>query len=151
MIEEDRLQRRQELRHELSEINKTLSGAAKRAKVTDYEKFQNAGYEGLYGMNTCTLKSHRNMVPKTHLLDYMGELELSAHIRKARLTIGFIEARGSRCELEACELHRLAGQKTRNLFLALDKRPENELVEKPLKLKRLKAAQHKNIDGAQPS
>ena len=44
------------IRGEISEHERTLSGTAKRAGVTEYGLFQNAGYRGLYNMNLRELR-----------------------------------------------------------------------------------------------
>jgi DNA-damage-inducible protein D len=67
------------IRDELREGNKSLSGVAKKAGVTDYAKFQNAGYRGLYNMMNWELARHRE-IQIDELIEYMGRTELAANL-----------------------------------------------------------------------
>ena len=129
MTEDERIQERKDLRSALTDINKQLAGAAKAAGVTDHEKFQNAGYTGMYLMNTESLKKHRGLDHKVHLLDYMGAWELSAHIMKDELTLGLFDLEGATNEYAANDLHQKAGTSVRNRFLFFRRKIEDEPVE----------------------
>ena len=59
------------IREELTDGNKALAGVAKVAQVSDYAKFQNAGYMGLYNMPSWKLAKRRG-VEKTKLFDGNG-------------------------------------------------------------------------------
>lgn len=67
------------IREELTEGNKSLASAAKKAGVHDYAKFANAGYLGMYNMPSWKLEKKRN-VKKGKLMDYMGRTELAANL-----------------------------------------------------------------------
>lgn len=71
------------IRDELSTHEKSLSGVAKNAGVTNkgYALFQNSGYRGMYNMNLNQLKNHKGMTKKGRtLLDFMGKEELAANL-----------------------------------------------------------------------
>jgi DNA-damage-inducible protein D len=68
------------IRDKVSHEEKSLSGVAHRAGVTNYAFFQNAGYRGLYNMNISQLKSVKKLPDGGMLLDYMGKEELAANL-----------------------------------------------------------------------
>lgn len=49
------------IREELADGNKSLASTAKAANVTDYAKFQNAGYLGMYNMESWKLEKKRGV------------------------------------------------------------------------------------------
>ena len=67
------------MREEIKEGNKSLSSAAKEAGVSDYARFTNAGYLGMYNMLNVQL-AHRRGVDKTKLFETMGRTELAANL-----------------------------------------------------------------------
>lgn len=67
------------VREELTEGNKSLASTAKNAGVVDYAKFQNAGYLGMYNMESWRLAERRN-VKRDKLMDSMGRTELAANL-----------------------------------------------------------------------
>ncbi|PID66784.1 MAG: damage-inducible protein D [Gammaproteobacteria bacterium] len=69
------------IRKEISEHEKTLSGTASSAGVTEYALFQNAGYRGMYNMNLRELKGYKGLQKTSRsLLDFMGKDELAANL-----------------------------------------------------------------------
>lgn len=68
------------VRDEVTQQEKSLSGAAHRAGVTNYSFFQNAGYRGLYNMNLGALKNRKRLPSGAVLLDFMGKEELAANL-----------------------------------------------------------------------
>ena len=83
---------RVQIRDEVSEREKGLVSAAKKAGVVDYGLFQNAGYRGMYNMNLTRLKNVKGLGDmKRSLLDFMGKRELAGNLfriteTEARLT-----------------------------------------------------------------
>lgn len=67
------------IRDEIKEGNKSLSSVAKNAGVTDYAKFTNAGYRGMYNMYNFQLAKKRG-VEKEKLFESMGRTELAANL-----------------------------------------------------------------------
>lgn len=86
------------LREELSEANKWLSSIAKKAGVTDYGAFVNAGYLGMYNMQNKQLAEYKKQDTSVNLLDMMGKIELSANLLRI-----------SMCE-KAIKLNKIIGQ-----------------------------------------
>lgn len=71
------------IRDEVSTHEKSLSGVAKNAGVTNkgFALFRNAGYRGMYNMNLNALKNYKGMTKKGRtLLDFMGKDELAANL-----------------------------------------------------------------------
>ena len=66
-------------REEIKEGHKALNAAAKKAGVTDYAKFTNAGYRGMYNMMNVELAKRRN-IDKDYLFETMGRTELAANL-----------------------------------------------------------------------
>nr|VFJ57520.1 MAG: DNA-damage-inducible protein D [Candidatus Kentron sp. FM]VFJ57806.1 MAG: DNA-damage-inducible protein D [Candidatus Kentron sp. FM]VFK11604.1 MAG: DNA-damage-inducible protein D [Candidatus Kentron sp. FM] len=68
------------VRDQLSQHEKSLSGAAQQAGVTSYALFQDKGYRGLYNMSLGRLKQYKGYIGNRPLLDFMGETELAANL-----------------------------------------------------------------------
>lgn len=68
------------IRSEVSEREKSLSGVVFKAGVENYGFFQNAGYRGMYNKNMSQLKKARGIDDKKSLLDFMGKEELAANL-----------------------------------------------------------------------
>ncbi len=66
------------VREELKENNKHLASAAKEAGITNYPKFTNAGYLGMYNKMNWQLANERG-IKKEKLLEHMGRTELAAN------------------------------------------------------------------------
>lgn len=80
MVEQAENIERVMVRDEVTQQEKSLSGAAHRAGVTNYSFFQNAGYRGLYNMNLSALKNRKRLPSGGVLLDFMGKEELAANL-----------------------------------------------------------------------
>ena len=74
------------IRDELTEGNKSLVSIAKLAGVQNYAYFQDAGYRGLYNMNSIQLKHRRKIDEKSNLADFMGRTELAANLFRVTQT-----------------------------------------------------------------
>ena len=78
------------LRTEMLKHNSLLASAAKDAGVIDakdYAKFQNYGYQGLYGgMTAKDIHSHKGLKKSQKILDHMGSTELAANLFRATQT-----------------------------------------------------------------
>jgi DNA-damage-inducible protein D len=71
---------RVQIRGEISEREKALSGTAGARGVTQYAFFQNAGYRGMYNMDMNQIRRLK-MVPNGRSpLDFMGKTELAANL-----------------------------------------------------------------------
>lgn len=77
-------QKRVEVRKELAKHSKQLFSTAKKAGVTNYAEFQDAGYQGLYGgMRKSDLVQKKWIPPKEAIFDYMSSEELGANLFRA--------------------------------------------------------------------
>jgi DNA-damage-inducible protein D len=68
------------IREEITVHERSLSSTAKRAGVTEYGLFQNAGYRGLYNMHFNQLKAFRGTPSGRSPLDFMGGVEMAANL-----------------------------------------------------------------------
>ncbi len=76
------------IRDELKDGTKLLNAAAKSAGVTNYGKFADAGYMGLYNMHTGQVKKAKGFDSNSNipLADYMGRTELAANLFRVTMT-----------------------------------------------------------------
>ena len=87
---------------------------AKEAGVKNFDRFNNAGYKGLYNMYNFQLAKKRD-VPRKDLLEYMGRTELAVKSLQTALTEEKIK-NGKITGQESLEnAHREVGGKVRNL------------------------------------
>lgn len=96
---------RMAIREDISEREKSLSGVASTAGVTEYGLFQNAGYRGMYNCNISRLREMRGLPRNRSPLDFMGKQELAANLFRITETEAKIRNSGIRgqvpCELAA--------------------------------------------------
>lgn len=104
------------IRDEIKEGNKSLSSVASRAGVTDYAKFSNAGYMGLYNMNNWQLARRRN-IDKRDLQDYMGRAELAANLFRITQTEERIKNRNIKGQANLESTHQDVGREVREVIL----------------------------------
>lgn len=109
--------RRLMLRGELTEHNKALTTAARRAGVEsglDYAIFQNHGYKGLYGgLGAKDIHAAKGLSKKQQILDHMGSTELAANLFRATQTEDKLRREGVRGKREANQTHFEVGAKVR--------------------------------------
>jgi DNA-damage-inducible protein D len=114
-------EKRLQLRLRVMENNRRLAGAAKKAGVTRYPIFQDAGYRGMYGgMGVADVKAQKGIPPSEDLLDNISRLELSAHDFRATLTEHRLNREGVSNEQRAIETHRSVGEQVRGVMLRDD-------------------------------
>lgn len=104
------------IREELTDGNKSLAGVAKAAQVTDYAKFQNAGYLGMYNMESWKLAKRRG-VEKTKLFDGMGRAELAANLFRVTMTEEQIKNRNLKGQAQLEQTHYNVGKEVREMVL----------------------------------
>ncbi len=100
------------IRSEISEGNKALSKTIARHGVSDYAKFNLAGYEGMYGMSNQELAERRN-IDKEKLLDYMGRTELAANLFRITQTEERIRSQKLQGQYQLEAAHRDVGKEVR--------------------------------------
>lgn len=104
------------IREELSEGNKSLASVVNRAGVTDFAKFQNAGYLGMYNMPSWKLEKSRN-VKKGTLMDYMGRTELAANLFRVTQTEERIKSQNIKGQRELENTHLEVGKAVRKMTI----------------------------------
>lgn len=82
------------IRDDISARERSLSGVAQQAGVTQYGLFQNAGYRGLYNMNLSELRRRKGVPDHRTPLDYMGKTELAANLFRITQTEEKIHRQG---------------------------------------------------------
>ena len=156
-IEEANKVERLNVRDEVSERERSLSGVAKNAGVLNYAFFQAAGYRGMYNMSMSKLREIRSIPLNKTPLDFMGKDELAANlfrITQTELKIKNENIRGqTRLEVTAENV----GQEVRDAMIRISNvAPENlpkssdisevkkELKAKSKKIKQIDNKKNKN-------
>jgi DNA-damage-inducible protein D len=137
------------IRGEVSEENKKLFSTAKRAGVTRFGSFNDAGYRGLYGMTLDKIETKKG-IKKGELLDRAGTTELAANLFRITQTEEKIKKDNIRGDDHASRAHFMVGGKVRQTIKDIGgTTPENLPPEKHIKelkseKKKLLKAEHKN-------
>jgi DNA-damage-inducible protein D len=120
------------IRDELTDSNKSLCSVAKAAGVSDYAKFTNAGYLGMYNMPNWKLANQRGIESK-NLLNHMGRAELAANLFRTTMTEERIKNFKIKGQQALESTHYEVGKKVRD-FVSEEtgKKPEQLPVERPL-------------------
>jgi methylphosphotriester-DNA--protein-cysteine methyltransferase len=104
------------LRNQIVEENKKLAGTAKRAGVEDkyYGKFQNRGYQGLYGgRGADEIRAFKGLPANAKILDHMDSTELAANLFRITQTDEKLRNENIRGREAACDAHFEVGSKVR--------------------------------------
>lgn len=137
------------IRSEMSDREKSLSGVARAAGVTNYQFFQNAGYRGLYNMNLSALRRLKGVPEKRTPLDFMGREELAANLFRITQTELKIKNESIRGQQRAEVAAEHVGREVRNTMIRVSNtRPEHlpsatDLVEVKSSLKESQRAMKK--------
>ncbi len=130
-------QKRLYLRNQVVEQNKLLAKAAKGAGVqnTQFGKFYNRGYQGLYGgRNMDEIRTYKKLPDKAQILDHMGSTELAANLFRITQTEERLRSKGIRGSEAACDAHYEVGAKVRQTMSELSGiMPENLPVAEDVK------------------
>ncbi len=103
------------LRDELKKHNNSLQEAADQAGVTNYGKFQNFGYMGLYGgKKAADIHQLKGLKKSQKILDHMGSEELAANLFRATQTDAKLRREAIQGENEANLTHYTVGKKVRS-------------------------------------
>jgi DNA-damage-inducible protein D len=134
------LEKRKALRDRVKVSVKKLGDAAMSAGVTNYGRFHNEGYLGLYGMSLKQLKDLKGLPANEELLDCIGRAELAANEFKNTQTELKLRNEDVQGENLACETHREVGRQVRKFMSEQGQTaPENLPIEPSLKRRRPKA------------
>lgn len=107
---------RLELRESISEFNKALAEAARRAGVlsANFGRFNDAGYKGLYGgLGVEDLKTKKGISQKEDVLDRMGRSELAANAFRVTQTEDKLRRERIIGQTKAIETHHEVGKTVR--------------------------------------
>lgn len=100
------------IRKEVMEYNKRLFRTAKKAGVTRFGSFNDAGYRGLYGMPLSALEVKKE-IGKGDLLDRAGTTELAANLFRITQTDEKLKKDHIRGDISATQTHFMVGGKVR--------------------------------------
>lgn len=135
------------IRGQVSEHNKKLFKTAKKAGVTKFGSFNDAGYKGLYGMPLAEIENKKE-IKKGELLDRAGATELAANLFRITQTDGKLRKDNIKGNYNATQTHFMVGGKVRQTIkdiggtLPEDLQPERHIKElKNEKKKLLKGKQ----------
>lgn len=104
------------LRNQIVEENKRLASTAKGAGVEnkDFGKFQNRGYQGLYGgRGVDDIRAYKGLPPGAKILDHMDSTELAANLFRITQTDEKLRNERIRGREAACDAHYEVGAKVR--------------------------------------
>lgn len=103
------------IRDELKEGNKSLASAAKKAGLTNFAYFHNAGIRGLYNMPNWDLARKRD-ISVDELYDYMGRAELAANLFRITQTEEKIKNKNITGQQNLEQTHYDVGREVRDLM-----------------------------------
>lgn len=110
-------QKRLYLRNQVVAENKRLASAAMAAGVRtgkDFGKFQNKGYQGLYGgRGVDEIRDYKSLPAKANILDHMGSTELAANLFRITQTEEKLRSKNIVGTENACTAHYEVGLKVR--------------------------------------
>ena len=129
-------------RREFSEENKALNSVAKGAGVSEFDKFANAGYLGMYNLYNYELAERRG-VEKSKLLDHMGSTELAANTFRLALTKEELKKGEVRGQKKAEGVHREVGKDVREMVIKRTGSSPENLPQESLPLPKVKTAARK--------
>lgn len=100
--------------------NYSLNKAAKNAGVKNFDKFHNAGYQGLYNGETADeIAKRKGLRYREDILDNMGSDELIANLFRISQTEQKLKRDNIQTEKEANKAHYEVGSKIRNTIKEL--------------------------------
>lgn len=121
------------IRNQVTDQNKKLFSTAKKAGVTNFGFFNDAGYRGLYGKSLSDLENYKG-IKKGELLDRAGSTELAANLFRITQTEEKISKDNIKGNLRAANTHLTIGSKVRQTIKEIGGvLPENLLPEKNIK------------------
>lgn len=146
-------ERRLYIRHQVTEENKKLFDSAKASGVENYDKFNDAGYLGLYGMRAKEIRQKKGL-GEDKLLDRAGATELAANLFRITQTNDKLQnelEKGNELgEGGATKTHFMIGGKVRQTIKDIGGAMPEDLPPEPEHIKQLeKRVQTKQIKGAE--
>ena len=142
-------QRRLAIRGELIEHNKSLVEAAQQAGVEtrgDFAKFQNRGYQGLYGgLGAKEIHARKGLKKSQSILDHMGSEELAANLFRATQTDAKLRREHIQGKEAANETHYQVGAKVRRTIEELGGTMPEDLPTPEKSIGQLQAEEKKRL------
>ena len=121
------------IRGEVSAENKKLFSTAKKAGVSQFGLFNDAGYKGLYGMTLADIENKKG-IEKGELLDRAGTTELAANLFRITQTDEKIKKDNIKGDYDAQRTHFMVGGKVRQTIKDIGgTTPENLAPEKHIR------------------
>ena len=146
-------QRRLAIRGELTEHNKSLVEAAKQAGVEtrgDFAKFQNRGYQGLYGgLGAKEIHARKGLKKSQSILDHMGSEELAANLFRATQTDAKLRRENIHGKDAANETHYQVGAKVRQTIEELGGTMPEDLPTPDKSIQQLRKEEKKRLAPAE--
>lgn len=143
-------QRRLAIRGELIEHNKSLVEAAQQAGVEtrgDFAKFQNRGYQGLYGgLGAKEIHARKGLKKSQSILDHMGSEELAANLFRATQTDAKLRREHIQGKEAANETHFQVGAKVRQTIEELGGTMPEDLPTPDKSIGQLQAEEKKRLE-----
>lgn len=126
-------EKRLHIRGEVRDHNKKLATTAQRMGVSNFGRFNNAGYLGLYGMSLTEIKKKKG-IGTDDLLDRAGSTELAANLFRITQTDEKLKKDNIQGENRATYTHHEVGKKVRQTIQNIGGvMPEHLPAEKHLK------------------
>ncbi len=114
----DENQKRLYIRGQVSEHNKKLFSTAKKAGVTNFGSFNDAGYLGLYNMHLSQVEEKKN-IKKGEVLDYASATELAANLFRITQTDDKLKKEKIHGQARSARTHFEVGRKVRQTIKEL--------------------------------
>ncbi len=148
-LEED--QRRQLLRGEIAEKNRSLADTVTGAGIVtsrDFAIFQDHGYMGLYaGEKACDIAARKGMARGEHVLDWMGSEELAANWFRITQAEAKLRRDGVDNKAEANATHLAVGRAVRRFIVdELGGTPPEELPTPAQSIKQIERAERARLE-----
>jgi DNA-damage-inducible protein D len=126
-------EKRIEARDKVSEENKKLFSTARLAGVSNFGKFNDAGYKGLYTMSLSEIENKKG-IKKGELLDRAGSEELGANLFRITQTEAKLKRENIKGDMESQRTHFDIGKKVRQTIKEIGgEMPENLAPETHIK------------------
>lgn len=117
---------RVQVRSEIADHERGVSAAAKGAGVSDFARFQNAGYLGLYNLPIWKVRELKRVPRDRSPLDFMGKTELAANLFRITQTEEALKRGNVRGQAQAEDVATKAGKIVRDTMEKISgTRPES--------------------------
>ena len=131
-------EKRMALRDNVRTSNKTLFATAQERGVSNFGKFNNAGYQGLYAGETMSaIKERKGIAKNQDILDYMGPTELAANWFRITQTDEKLKNENIIGEDKACITHKQVGRSVRQTMIDISGTAPEELPTPEKSIKQL--------------